>query len=136
MCFYDEDAYYYYDIDVNRILLFKKSDNKYFIRYKHSNKMDIVPLQLKIKNFYYEIHDDDVYNERIYIENSNKRFFNKIRKIWNKTTELKFIDNAPDFVKTNVCDDEEYIRASILRNTNFFKSTCYKDEIIIVLHCR
>ena len=79
MCFYDEDAYYYYDIDVDRILLFKKSDNKYFIRYKHSNKMDIVPLQLKIKNFYYEIHDDDGYNERIYIENSNKRFFDKIR---------------------------------------------------------
>ena len=136
MCFYDEDAYYYYDIDVDRILLFKKSDNKYFIRYKHSNKMDIVSLQLKIKNFYYEIHDDDGYNERIYIENSNKRFFDKIRKIWNKTTELMFIDNAPDFVKTNVCDDEEYIRASILRNTNFLKSTCYKDEIIIALHCR
>ena len=135
-CFFDEDAYYYYDIDVDRILLFKKSDNKYFIRYKHSNKMDIVSLQLKIKNFYYEIHDDDGYNERIYIENSNKRFFDKIRKIWNKTTELMFIDNAPDFVKTNVCDDEEYIRASILRNTNFLKSTCYKDEIIIALHCR
>ena len=135
-CFFHEDAYYYYDIDVDRILLFKKSDNKYFIRYKHSNKMDIVPLQLKIKNFYYEIHDDDGYNERIYIENSHKRFFDKIRKIWNKTTELMFIDNAPDFVKTNVCDDEEYIRASILRDTNFLKSTCYKDEIIIALHCR
>ena len=136
MCFYDEDAYYYYNIDVDRILLFKKSDNKYFIRYKHSNKMDIVSLQLKIKNFYYEIHDDDGYNERIYIENSNKRFFDKIRILnQNQTTELMFIDNAPDFVKTNVCDDEEYIRASILRNTNFLKSTCYKDYIIIALHC-
>ena len=38
-----EDAYYYYDTDVDRILL-SKSDNKHFIRYKHSNKMDIVPL--------------------------------------------------------------------------------------------
>ena len=51
-----EDAYYYYDIDVDRILLFK-SGNKHFIRYKHSNKMDIVPLQLKIKNFYYQIRN-------------------------------------------------------------------------------
>ena len=42
-----------------------------------------------------------------------------------------FIDNALDFVKTNVYD-EEYIRANILKNTNFVKSTCYKDEIIIV----
>ena len=29
-----------------------KSGNKYFIRYKHPNKTDIVPLQLKLKNFY------------------------------------------------------------------------------------
>ena len=45
-----EDAYYYYDIDVDRILLFK-SGNKHFIRYKYSNKMDIVPLQFKNKKF-------------------------------------------------------------------------------------
>ena len=31
-CFYDEDAYYYYyDIDVDRISLFKKHDNKYLL---------------------------------------------------------------------------------------------------------
>ena len=29
--FYDEDAYYYYDIDVDRISLFKKRDNKYLL---------------------------------------------------------------------------------------------------------
>ena len=52
-----EDAYYYYDIDVDRILLFKQSDDEYFIRYKHSNKMDIVGLQIKIKNFYNEIEN-------------------------------------------------------------------------------
>ena len=44
------------------------------------------------------------------------------------------IDNTPDFVKIIVYDDEEYIKANILRNTNFVKSTCYKDKIIIVLH--
>ena len=68
------------------------------------------------------------------LKNSDKRFFEKIRKIWNKITELMFIDNAPDFVKTTLYDDEEYIKANILRNTNFVKSTCYKDKIIIVLH--
>ena len=81
MCFYDEDAYYYYDIDVDRILLFQKSNNKYFTRYQDSNKINIVPLQLKIKNFYYEIHYDDGYNERIYIENSDKKdFLKKLEK--------------------------------------------------------
>ena len=45
-----------------------------------------------------------------------------------------FIHNAPDFVKTIVYDDEEYIKANILINTNFVKNTCYKAEIIIVLH--
>ena len=65
-CFYDEDPYYY-DIDVDRIL-FKQSDNKFLIGYEDLNKTYIVPLQLKIKNFYYEIHDGDGYNEMIYIK--------------------------------------------------------------------
>ena len=41
-------SYNYYDIDVNKILLFKKSNNEYIIRYNDVNKMTIVPLQLKI----------------------------------------------------------------------------------------
>ena len=46
-----EDSYNYYDIDVNKILLFVKSDNEYIIRYNDVNKKKIVPLQLKIKQF-------------------------------------------------------------------------------------
>ena len=46
------DSYNYYDIDVDKILLFKKSDNEYIIRYNDVNKMTIAPLQLKIKNFF------------------------------------------------------------------------------------
>ena len=42
------DSYNYYDIDVDKKLLFKKSDNEYIIRYNDVNKMMIVPLQLKI----------------------------------------------------------------------------------------
>ena len=44
------------------------------------------------------------------------------------------IDNALDFVKATVFDDEEYIKTNIIRSANFVKSTCYKDNIIIVLH--
>ena len=42
------DSYKYYDIDVDKILLSKKSDNEYIIRYYDVNKMMIVLLQLKI----------------------------------------------------------------------------------------
>ena len=50
------DSYNYYDIDVDKKLLFKKSDNEYIIRYNDVNKMMIVPLQLKINNSYNEIN--------------------------------------------------------------------------------
>ena len=46
-----KDSYNYYDFDVHNTLLFKKSYNEYFIRYYDANKMKLVPLQLKIKNF-------------------------------------------------------------------------------------
>ena len=54
-----KDSYNYYDIDVDKILLFKKSDNEYiirFIRYNNVNKMMIVPLQLKRNNSFHEIN--------------------------------------------------------------------------------
>ena len=47
-----KDSYNYYDIDVNKIL-FKKSNNEYIIRYNDVNKMTIVPLQFKIKHFFW-----------------------------------------------------------------------------------
>ena len=42
-----KDSYNYYDIDANKILLFKKSNNEYIIRYND------VPLQLRIKKFFW-----------------------------------------------------------------------------------
>ena len=45
------DSYNDYNIDVDKILLSKKSDNEYIIRYNDVNKMMIVPFQLKIKIF-------------------------------------------------------------------------------------
>ena len=38
-------SYNYYDTDVDKILLFKKSDNEYVIRYNDVNKKTFVPLQ-------------------------------------------------------------------------------------------
>ena len=58
-----------------------------------------MPLQL---NFYYEIHEQNKGGKIIYIENSDNRFFQTIREIWNKVTELIFINNAPDFVQNNL----------------------------------
>ena len=95
--------------------------------------MDILPLQLKMKNFYYEIHDHNKGGKIIYIENSDDGFFQIIREIWNRITKLIGIKNAPDFVQNNLYD-EEYIRANLLRNANFVESNCHKDEVIIVLH--
>ena len=111
----------------------KKVTKKHFIRYRLSNQMDILPLQLKMKNFYYKIHDHNKGGKIIYIENSDDGFFQIIREIWNRITKLIGIKNAPDFVQNNLYD-EEYIRANLLRNANFVESNCHKDEVIIVLH--
>ena len=46
-----KDAYNYYDIDVNNILLYKKGDNYYVIRYIDKYRSAIAPLQIKIKFF-------------------------------------------------------------------------------------
>ena len=59
----DKDSYIYYDIDVDKTLLFKKSDNEYFIRYYDVNKMKLVPLKLKRKSSYSEIHIFENNNE-------------------------------------------------------------------------
>ena len=50
------DSYNYYDFDVDKTLLFKKSDNEYISRCNNVNKMMIVPLQLKINNSYNEVN--------------------------------------------------------------------------------
>ena len=55
--FGQKDSYNYYDIDIDKILLFVKSGDEQIIRYNDVNKKKIVPLQLKIKNFSFgELH--------------------------------------------------------------------------------
>ena len=66
-----KDSYNHYDIDVDEILLFKKSDNEY-IRYNYVNKMMIVLLQLKINNTYNEIKAFKNNNKVMFIYNDGK----------------------------------------------------------------
>ena len=94
-----KDSYNYYDIDVDKILLFKKSDNEYIIRYNDVNKMMIVPLQLKIKNFYNELNTFANNNRVMLIYNDDKEFFRKCIEIWNKIIELVGINNPIDLLR-------------------------------------
>ena len=74
-----KDSYNYYDIGVDEILLFEKSENEYVIRYDDVNKMTIESLQLKIKNFYNELYRFADNNRVIFIYNNDKEFFRKCR---------------------------------------------------------
>ena len=75
------NSYNYYDIDVDKISLFKKSDNEYIIRYNNVNKMMTVPLQLKINNFYNELNACANNDRVIFIYNDDKEFFRKCIEI-------------------------------------------------------
>ena len=94
-----EDSYNHYDITL------QKSDNEYFIRYNDISKMKIVPLQLKINNFYGKFHELGIDTKLMSIESNDKELFKKCREISNKITELIGINSAIDFVKNNM-DDE------------------------------
>ena len=67
-----KDSYNYYDINADKILLYKKSDNEYIIRYNDINKMMIVPLQLKINNSYNEINAFEKNSKVMHIYNGDK----------------------------------------------------------------
>ena len=122
-----EGSYNYYDIDVDKTLVYKKSDNKYFIRCNDVNKMNIVPLQLKIKNFFGEIHD--IKNNIILmpIQRNDKELFKKFREIWNRIIELIDINNTIDD-GTN-----EFIMVNARKNKCFVEGK-YRDRHVIVLH--
>ena len=85
-----EDSYNCYDIDVSKILLLKKSDREYFVRYNNVNK--IVPLQLKIDNYSFDELDFSNYTSDVIIESNDKEFFIKCREIQNEISKLMNID--------------------------------------------
>ena len=123
------DSFNYYDIDVEEILLFKKGDNEYVIRYNNVNKMMIVPLQLKAKNFYNELNTFANNNRVMFIYNDDKEFFRKCREICNKIIELIGINNSIDFLDADD-DADEFITADVYENTSFVAEGNYGCNII------
>ena len=123
-------------IDVDKILLFKKSENEYIIRYNDVNKMLIAPLKLKIKNSYNELNTFADNNRVILIYNDDKEFFRKFIKIQNKIIELKGINNPIDFVKADG-HDKLFITVEVHKNTSFVIEDDYRyghNNVLIVLH--
>ena len=102
-----EDSYNYYDIDVDKILLLKKSNIEYFIRYNDVNKKKTVPLQLKINNFFRgELH---MFTSGITLPptySDDNEFFRKCEEICDKINELIGIKNPNDFVEIDDDEDE------------------------------
>ena len=133
-----KNSYNYYDIDADKILLFRKSNNEYIIRYNDVNEMTIVPLQLKIKTFFGELHTNTSNNRVMPIYSDDKELFRKCREIWNKITELIGINNPRDFVETDLdCDDDELIMVDVYENTSFVLEDNYRygnNKVVIVLH--
>ena len=132
-----KDSYNYYDIDVNKILLFVKSDNEYIIRYNDVNKKKIVSLQLKIENFYFgELCMFTNNITLIPIRSDDKELFRKCREIWNKIIELIGINNPIDFVEVDD-HDKLFIMADVHKNTSFVIEDNYRyghNKVVIVLH--
>ena len=128
-------SYNYYDIDVKKISLIKNSYNEYFIRYYDVNKMKFVPLQLKTKNFYYELNTYPNNNRVTFIHSDDKESFRKCREIWNKIIELVGINNPIDFVNFDD-DDNEFITADVYKSTSFVNEGNYDrryNKVVIVL---
>ena len=129
-----KDSYNHYDINIDKILLFKKSDGQYIIRYKDVNKLKIAPLQLKIKNFFCELHTYRNNNRVMYIHNDDKEFFRKCREIWNKIIELIGTNSLGNFVDTTLDDDaDEFITSDVYKKTSFVGGN-YRNKLITVLH--
>ena len=130
------DSYNYYDIDVDKILLLKKSDNEYIIRYNDVNKVMIVSLQLKINNSYNEINILANNNTVMFIYNDHKEFFRKFMEMWAKIIEVTGINNHIYFLKADN-DDKLFIMVDALENTSFVLEDNYRyghNKVVIVLH--
>ena len=95
--------------------------------------MTVIPLQLKIKNYFGKIHELKNNITVMSIQSDDKELFRKIREIWNKIIELIGINNAKDFVKNTIDDDDEFIMVDVHKNTSFVEGN-YRDKLVIVLH--
>ena len=96
--------------------------------------MTVVPLQLKINNFFGKSHKSKNNIRLVSIQSDDKELFRKIREIWNKSIELIGINNTKDFVKNTIDEDgDEFIIVDVPKNTSFAGGN-YRNNRIIVIH--
>ena len=98
--------------------------------------MMIVPLQLKINNFYNEINTFENKNRVMLIYNDYKEFFRKCIEIWDKIIELIGINKHIYFVKADD-DDELFIMADVHENASFVLDDNYRyghNKVVIALY--
>ena len=125
-----DDSYNYYDIDIDKILLLKKMDTEYFIRYDDKNKNKIAPLQLKIENYSLGELDFNFYISVVTVEINDKELFIKCREIQDKIAELMGIHNPNDFF---VIDDyDQFIVLDIEKNTSAIRDK-YRNDLVFVI---
>ena len=113
-------SYNYCDIVADKILLFKESGGKYFIRCNDVYYTKIITLKLRIDNFYGGICIYANNNRVMYIQIDDKELFRKCRAIWNKITELIGINNTENFVKTTEDNGDKYIEVDLIKIQAFF----------------
>ena len=89
----------------------------------------IVPLQLKISNFYNEINTLENNNRVMFIYNNDKEFFRKCIERWDKIIKLIVINNHIYFLKADD-DDELFIMADVHKNTSFLLKIVIDMDII------
>ena len=96
--------------------------------------MKVVPLQLKLSDFYCDKHELKNNFTLMSIQSNDKEFFRKIREIWNKIIELIGINNPKDFVKNTIDDaGDEFIMVDVHKNTSFVEDN-YTGKLVTVLH--
>ena len=95
--------------------------------------MTAVPLQLKLNNFFGKLHALKNNIKLMSIKSDDKEHFRKFREIWNKIIELIGINNAKDFVKNTIDDDDEFIMVDVHKNTSFVEGN-YRNKLVIVLY--
>ena len=127
-----EDSYHYYAIDVDKI--FVKSNNEYIIRYNDVNKKKIVPLQLKINNFYLgQLHMLPKDITIILIYSVDKALFKKCGEIWNKINELIGVNDLANFAVTNLDGRDDFIILKLEKKTTAIRDK-YRNDVVFVLH--
>ena len=82
--------------------------------------MIIVPLQIKINNYYNKTN-----NKVMFIYNYDKEFFRKYIEIWDTIIELIDINNHIYFLKADE-DNELFIIADVHKNKSFVIEDNYR----------